>query len=129
MSQEFEKIVLEKLDRIETTLDEHKDILKQHTEQFKQVRKDIYQINNKIIKNAEKMKDMEEVIIYNTQTIKEYNEKNAKEIDISLKAYKQLNDKVEIDRGAISNLMYEDFKKNFRITSLEEAIKGKGLTA
>ena len=45
MSQEFEKIVLEKLNKIEGTLDQHTDILNEHTktldehtEEFKKVK-------------------------------------------------------------------------------------------
>lgn len=42
MSQGFEKIVLEKLNTIDKKLDEHTEILNEHTEQFKEVRKEIY---------------------------------------------------------------------------------------
>lgn len=143
MSQEFEKIVLEKLDnfegrfdKIENTLDEHtkilnehKEILNEHTEQFKMVRKDIYEINNKIIKSAEKMQEIEEVVEYNTKTIKKYNEENAKKIDVSLKAYEQLNSRVDMSKCLISVLKSKNFENDVRITALEDAIKQNSLTA
>ena len=164
MSQEFEKIVLEKLNTMDKKLDEHTDILKahtetlnehtrilnehtetlnehtvilnehtetlnentvilnEHTEQFEKVRKDIYQINNKIITSAQKMEDIEEVVEYNTQLIKKYNEENSKKIDISLKAYEQLNAKVKMNECMISNLKSKDFQNDIRITSLEDQV-------
>jgi len=143
MSQEFEKKVLEKLDnfegrfdKIEKTLNDHTKILNghtetlnDHTEQFKMIRKDIYEMNNKIIKGVEKMEEIEEVVEFNNQYIKKYHEENAKKIDISLKAYEQLNNKVEIQNGAIDSLMSKDFQNDIRISALEDTIKQKGLIA
>ena len=136
MSQEFEKKVLEKLDnfegrfdKIEKTLDEHTEILNDHTEQFKKVRKDIYDVNNKVIKNGEYLKEMDLVIEYNTQTIKKYNEENAKKIDIALKAYEQLNTKVKVNEGMISNLKSKNFQNEVRINALEDQIKNISMTA
>lgn len=157
MSQEFEKIVLEKLNTMDKKLDEHTEILNEHTgilnehteefkkvnkvldehtvilnehtEQFKKVRKDIYEINNKIIKSAEKMEEIEEVVKYNTKSIKKYNEENVKKIDVSLKAYEQLNGRVKTNEFMISNLKSKDFQNNIRITALEDAIKQNGITA
>lgn len=108
MSQEFEKKVLEKLDnfegrfdRIEKTLEEHTGILNGHTEEFKKVnkildghtkilnnhteqlkivRKDIYKINNNLIKTAQKMEEIEYVVEYNTQTIKKFKEDSSKKL-------------------------------------------------
>lgn len=150
MSQEFEKIVLEKLNTMDKKLDdhtgllkehsgllkehtevlkEHTELLNEHTEQFKKVRKDIYQINNQLIKNAQKMEDIEEVVEYNTQAIKKFNEENSKKIDISLKAYEQLSAKVKINECMISNLKSKDFQKDIRITALEDKIKNISMTA
>ena len=84
MSQEFEKTVLEKLKTMDEKLDkhteilnehtkvlnEHTELLNEHTEQFEKVRKDIYEANNKIIKNGEYLKEMDLVIQYNTESIK-----------------------------------------------------------
>lgn len=157
MSQEFEKIVLEKLNTMDKKLDDHTGILKEHsgilkdhteilkdhtevlkdhtellnehTEQFKKVRKDIYQINNQLIKNVQKMEDLEEVVEYNTQAIKKFNEENSKKIDISLKAYEQLSAKVKINECMISNLKSKDFQKDIRISELEDQIKNISMTA
>ena len=136
MSQEFEKIVLEKLDKIDATLNEHTGILSEHTktlnehtEQFKIVRKDIYEINNKIIKSLEKMEEIEEVVEFNTQYIKKYNEENVKKIDVTFKAYEQLNTRVRMNECMISNLKSKNFENDVRITALEDTIKQNGLTA
>ena len=130
MSQEFEKIVLEKLenfegrfDKIEKTLDEHTEILNEHTEQFKKVRKDIYDINNKIIKNIDEISDLTEVVRYNTETIKKFNKDYIKKIDISLSAYEQLNSRVKNNEFMISNLKSKDFQNDIRISALEDSIK------
>ena len=130
MSQEFEKIVLEKLenfegrfDKIEKTLDEHTEILNEHTEQFKKVRKDIYDINNKIIKNIDEISDLTEVVRYNTKTIKKFNKDYIKKIDISLSAYEQLNSRVKNNEFMISNLKSKDFQNDIRISALEDSIK------
>lgn len=130
MSQEFEKIVLEKLenfegrfDKIEKTLDEHTEILNEHTEQFKKVRKDIYDINNKIIKNIDEISDLTEVVRYNTETIKKFNKDYIKKIDISLSAYEQLNSRVKTNEFMISNLKSKDFQNDIRISALEDSIK------
>ena len=143
MSQEFEKIVLEKLHSMDEKLDKHTEILnehtevlnehtkvlKEHTEQIKKVRRDIYQINKQLIKSAQKMEDIEEVVEYNTQIIEKYNEENSKKIDISLKAYEQLCAKVKINECMISNLKSKDFQKDIRITALEDQIKNISITA
>lgn len=136
MSQEFEKVVLEKLNIMDKKLDahtkvlgEHTKILDEHTQQFKKVRKDIYNINNNIIKSAGKIEEIEEVVEYNTQTIKKFNEENAKKIDVSLKAYEQLNSKVEMTKCLISVLKSKNFENEVRITALEDAIKQNGITA
>ena len=146
MSQEFEKIVLEKLHSMDEKLDkhteilnehtevlnehtkvlnEHTELLNEHTEQFKKVRRDIYQINNQLIKSAQKMEDIEEVVEYNTQIIEKYNEENSKKIDISLKAYEQLGAKVKINECMISNLKSKDFQKDI----IEDQIKNISITA
>lgn len=52
-----------------------------------------------------------------------------KKIDISLKAYEQLNNKVEIQNGAIDSLMSKDFQNDIRINALEDQIKNISLTA
>ena len=157
MSQEFEKKVLEKLDnfqgrfdKIEKILDEHTEefkkvnkvlnehtnilnehteILNEHTEQFKKVRKDIYDVNNKIIKIREYLKETDLVVQYNTQTIEKYNEQNAKKIDIALKAYEQLNTKVKVNECMISNLKSKNFQNEVRINSLEDQIKNISMIA
>ena len=150
MSQEFEKVVLEKLNNIDKKLDEHTDILNEHTgilnehtevlnehtgilnehtEQFKNVLKDIYEINNKLIKCVERMEDIEEVVKYNTQTIKEYNKQNTKKIDVLLKVYEQLNVKVKANDCLISNLKSKDFQNDIRISALEDQIKDISITA
>ena len=150
MSQEFEKIVLEKLSAIDQKLDEHTEefkkvnkvldehteefkkvnkVLDDHTKQFKMVRKDIYEMNNKIIKSLEKMEEIEDVVEFNTQYIKRYHEESAKKIDISLKAYEQLNTRVRMNECTISNLKSKNFENDVRITALEDAIKQNGLIA
>lgn len=137
MSQEFEKIVLEKLNTMDKkldehteilnehtrTLNEHTEILNEHTEQFKKVRKDIYDINNKIIKNTDEISALTEVVRYNTETIKKINKDYGKKIDISLSAYEQLNDKVKTNEFMISNLKSKDFQNDIRISALEDIIK------
>ena len=137
MSQEFEKIVLEKLNTMDKKLDEHKEILNEHTEilnehkgilnehteQFKKVRKDIYDINNKIIKNIDEISDLTEVVRYNTETIKKFNKDYIKKIDISLSAYEQLNSRVKTNEFMISNLKSKDFQNDIRISALEDSIK------
>lgn len=137
MSQEFEKIVLEKLNTMDKkldehtemlnehtkTLNEHTEILNEHTEQFKKVRKDIYDINNKIIKNTDEISALTEVVRYNTETIKKFNKDYGKKIDISLSAYEQLNDKVKTNEFMISNLKSKDFQNDIRISALEDIIK------
>ena len=143
MSQEFEKKVLEKLDnfegrfdKIEKTLDEHTGLLNEHTkilndhtEQFKMVCKDIYEIKNRLIKGEEYMKEIEEVVEFNKQYIKKYHEENSKKIDVSLKAYEQLNSKVGMNKCLIDTLKSKNFENDVRITALEDAIKQKGLIA
>ena len=137
MSQEFEKIVLEKLNTMDKKLDEHTEILNEHseilnehteilnehTEQFKKVRKDIYDMNNKIIKNTDEISALAEVVRYNTETIKKFNKDYGKKIDISLSAYEQLNDKVKTNEFMISNLKSKDFQNDIRISALEDSIK------
>ena len=137
MSQEFEKIVLEKLNTMDKKLDEHteilnehteilnehKGILNDHTEQFKKVHKDIYDINNKIIKNIDEISDLTEVVRYNTETIKKFNKDYIKKIDISLSAYEQLNSRVKNNEFMISNLKSKDFQNDIRISALEDSIK------
>lgn len=137
MSQEFEKIVLEKLNTMDKKLDEHTEILNEHkgilnehteilnehTEQFKKVRKDIYDMNNKIIKNTDEISALTEVVRYNTETIKKFNKDYGKKIDISLSAYEQLNDKVKTNEFMISNLKSKDFQNDIRISALEDIIK------
>lgn len=137
MSQEFEKIVLEKLNTMDKKLDEHTEILNEHseilnehteilnehTEQFKKVRKDIYDMNNKIIKNTDEISALAEVVRYNTETIKKFNKDYGKKIDISLSAYEQLNDKVKTNEFMISNLKSKEFQNDIRISALEDAIK------
>ena len=157
MPQEFEKKVLEKLDnfegrfdRIEKTLDEHTEILNEHTdefkkvnkildehteilnehtEQFEKVRKDIYELNNKVIKNGGYLKEMDLVIEYNTETIKKYNQENTKKIDLSLKAYEQLNSKVDMSKCLISVLKSKNFENEIRINDLEDKMKKISMTA
>lgn len=157
MSQEFEKEVLKKLNSIDRKLDEHTEILNEHTEtlkghteilnehtetlkghteilnehtvQFKKIGKDIYEINNKIIKGIENMKELEKVVEFNTKTIKKINEENGKKIDISLKAYQHLNGKVEMNKCLITVLESKNFENDVRITALEDTIKQKGITA
>lgn len=137
MSQEFEKIVLEKLNTMDKKLDEHKvilnehteilnehkGILNEHTEQFKKIRKDIYDINNKIIKNTDEISALTEVVRYNMETIKKFNKDYGKKIDISLSAYEQLNDKVKTNEFMISNLKSKEFQNDIRISALEDTIK------
>ena len=137
MSQEFEKIVLEKLNTMDKKLDEHTEILNEHseilnehteilnehTEQFKKVRKDIYDMNNKIIKNTDEISALAEVVRYNTETIKKFNKDYGKKIDISLSAYEQLNDKVKTNEFMISNLKSKEFQNDIRISALEDTIK------
>ena len=47
------KVGEEKKEEVETL--EHTEVLNEHIEQFKNVRKDIYEINNKLIKCVERM--------------------------------------------------------------------------
>ena len=150
MSKEFEKKVLEKLDNFEgrfdkiektlnehtnilnehtNTLNEHTNILNEHTEQFKKVRKDIYDVNNKIIKNGEYLKEMDLVIEYNTKYIKKYHEENTRKINLSLKAYEQLNSKVDMSKCVISALKSKNFENEVRINELEDQIKNMLITA
>lgn len=143
MSQEFEKTVLEKLnnfegrfDRIEKTLYEHTEILNdhtktlnEHTEQFQKVRKDIYETNNKVIKNGIKMDEMELVIEYNTETIKKFNQENRKRIDIALKACEKLKGDFEFNKCSVMAFKSKNFENEIRISALEDAIKLKGLMA
>lgn len=130
MSQEFERIVLEKLNNIEGTLNEHTDILNEHTktlnehtEQFKEVRKDIYHANNKIIKIGSILEEMDLVIEYNTETIKNYKKENTKKIDLLLKAYEQQDSKLNINKHLISAIKSNNFQNEFRISALEDKIK------
>lgn len=144
MSQEFERIVLEKLNNIEGTLNEHTGILNEHTEvlnehtdilnehtktlnehteQFKKVRKDIYDANNKIIKIGTYLKEMDLVIEYNTESIKKYNKENAKRIDLSLKAYEQLDSKLNMSKHLINAIKSNNYENELRISALEDQIK------
>jgi len=164
MSKEFEKILLEKLDRIDSTLNEHTGILNEHTktlnehtgilnehtktlnehtgilnehtktlnehtEQFKMVRKDIYEINNKIIKSLEKMEEIEDVVEFNTQTIKKYHEESAIKFDVTFKACEQLNSKVDMTKCLVNVLKSKNYENEVRITALEDTIKQNGITA
>lgn len=61
------------------------------------------------------MEGIEEVVEYNTQTIKKYNEENSKKVDISLKAYEQLNTKVKMNECMISNLKSKNFENEVRL--------------
>ena len=111
------------------TLNEHTNILNEHTEQFKKVRKDIYDVNNKIIKNGEYLKEMDLVIEYNTKYIKKYHEENTRKINLSLKAYEQLNSKVDMSKCVISALKSKNFENEVRINELEDQIKNMLITA
>lgn len=137
MSQEFERIVLEKLNNIEGTLNEHtdilnehtktlsehKDILNEHTEQFKKVREDIYHANNKIIKIESILEEMDLVIEYNTETIKNYKKENTKKVDLLLKAYEQQDSKLNMNKHLISAIKSNNFQNELRISTLEDQIK------
>ena len=136
MSQEFEKIVLEKLNAMDKKLDEHTEILNahtemlnEHTEQFKKVRKDIYEINNKIIKSANEISDLTEVVEYNTKAIEKANKDYERKLDVSLKAYEQLNTKVKVNECMISNLKSKNFQNEIRINALEDQIKNISMIA
>lgn len=136
MSQEFEKIVLEKLNTMDKKLDEHTgilnehtDILNEHSDQFKGIHKDIYDINNKIIKNTDEISDLAEVVRYNTETIKKFNKDYGKKIGISLSAYEQLSGKVKTNEFMISNLKSKDFQNDIRISALEDKVEQISMTA
>ena len=136
MSQEFEKIVLKKLNTMDKKLDEHTgilnehtDILNEHSDQFKGIHKDIYDINNKIIKNTDEISDLAEVVRYNTETIKKFNKDYGKKIGISLSAYEQLSGKVKTNEFMISNLKSKDFQNDIRISALEDKVEQISMTA
>ena len=52
-----------------------------------------------------------------------------KKLDISLKAYEQLNGKVKTNEFMISNLKSKDFQNDIRISTLEDKIKQLSMTA
>ena len=134
-TEEFKKVnkVLddhtEEFKKVNKVLNDHTSILNEHTEQFKKVRKDIYDINNKIIKNSQYLKEIDLVLEYNTKSIKKYNEENARKIDLSLKAYEQLNTKVKVNECMISNLKSKNFQNEIRINALEDQIKNISMIA
>lgn len=123
MSKEFEEVVLQKLNKIEGTLNEHTEELKKvnkvldthtvvlnehtkefkrvnmvladHSEQFRGINKELYQIKNKIIRNTDAIEELSLVVRFNTETIEKSNKIYGRKIDMALNAYEQLNSKVK----------------------------------
>lgn len=71
MSQEFEKIVLEKLNKIEGTLDQHTDILNEHTKTLKDHTEEFKRVNKVLDEHTEEFKKVNKVLDEHTKLIKE----------------------------------------------------------
>lgn len=69
MSQEFEKIVLEKLNKMDEKLDEHTKILNEHSELLNEHTKVLKEHSKKIAKNSEEIADLTELVKIHHNTI------------------------------------------------------------
>ena len=104
MSQEFEKIVLEKLDKMDAKLDEHTNILNEHTKtlngHFKQIQH-----------NTREIEGLTEVLIAHNGAIESINKKIDGLVD-SVKVHQNLFTTLEYDLNLKFNALMDFFKMN-----------------
>lgn len=137
MSQEFEQVVLAKLDKINMKLDEHTVILNEHTEEFKKVNKTLdehtenlkrlnkeeYHINNNIIKIKENIKDIGEVFEFNKDSFNKFKKRNQKDIDTLFSSLNRIDSRLDIKDTVIESLRVKNFKLENRMSDLEDEVK------
>lgn len=132
MSQEFERKVLEKLDKIDLTLDEHtaefkkvNKVLDEHTAEFKKVNKVLdehtklikentiaIENNTKLIKNNSKeIEGLTEVVMSHTEGISQVNKKLDSVID-TVEVHKNLFIQFEYDFNLKFNTLMDFFSAN-----------------
>lgn len=128
MSQEFEKIVLEKLNKMDEKLDEHTKILNEHSELLNEHTKVLKEHSKKIAKNSEEIADLTELVKIHHNTILKFDYDFRKKIDTLFDAYEVVNTKVETNSEMIKDLKANYFKHGIRISSLEDVIKKNSAT-
>lgn len=111
MSQEFEKIVLEKLDNFEGRFDKIEKTLDEHTEKFKEIDKKLDEHSEKIDRNTKEIEGLTEVVMSHTDAIQKLDKKVDNLID-TVEVNKNILIKLEYDVNLKFNTLMDFFAKN-----------------
>ena len=107
MSQEFEKIVLEKLDKIDAKLDEHTKTLNQHSKLIKDNTQAIDSNRELIQKNTKEMTELRDVVLSHTDSL--------------IKIERKVNDIADTTRLYGNMLIEHEYDLNLKFDTLMDA--------
>lgn len=123
MSENFEKIVLEKLNKIDDRLDNIDGRLDNLESELDNTKK-IVNENTKILNNLEvELKDTQEIVILNRNTLLNMEQRNHDNFGALFDSFSANNDNHKDFSKSIKNLQNSSFEHDIRISILEDNLK------
>lgn len=130
MSENFEKIILEKLNKIDGRLDKVDSRLDKVDSRLDKLEvelvntKEIVNENTKTLNNVVvELKDTQEVVILNRNTLLKMEQRNHDNFGVLFDSFSANDDKHKEFSKSIKNLQNDSFEHNIRLSILEDILK------